>query len=138
MIKSIETAIQGTNTNELTKYSNSICSLINEFLDNGELAAKGTVFFAQRHSPLAMVKISFVTESQEIAQSKLDIQNELKELDKRLWDKKGGGIYFRKKLNYYDGDSIYIIRPNQRRFWTQSMAMQDASDLIIEILNMEV
>lgn len=42
---------------------------------------------------------------------------------------------FRKKLNYYDGDNIYIIRPNQRRFWTQSMAMQDASDLIIEILN---
>ena len=135
MIKSIETAMQGTNNDDLTRYSNAICSLINEFLDNDELVAKGTIFFTQQQSPLAMVKISFGTEHHKVEQSKLDVQNELKEIDKHLWDEKGGGIYFRKKLNYYDGNDIYIIRPNQRRFWTQSMAMQDASDLIVEILN---
>jgi len=40
-----------------------------------------------------------------------------------------------KKLNYKTGDDIYIIRPNQRRFWSQSMALEDASELILEILN---
>ena len=119
-------------------YLNVLCCELQAFLEGQNLFVNGTTYTIQRHSPLAMVKISFGKDSHEIVQSKLDVQNELKELDKHLWDKKEGGIYFRKKLNYYDGDSIYIIRPNQRRFWTQSMAMQDASDLIVEILNMEV
>lgn len=116
-------------------YTSRLCFILNEFLIEQGLFANGIVFSINQDLPLAMVKISFGKENQEIVQSDLDVQNELKELDRRLWDEKGSGIYFRKKLNYYDGDSIYIIRPNQRRFWTQSMAMQDASDLIIEILN---
>lgn len=119
-------------------YTSRLCFILNEFLIEQGLFANGIVFSINQDSPLAMVKISFGKEHHEIEQSKLDVQNELKEIDKRLWDEKGGGIYFRKKLNYYNGDSIYIIRPNQRRFWTQSMAMQDASDLIVEILNTEV
>ena len=119
-------------------YLSVLCRELQAFLEGQNLFVNGTTYTTQQQSPLSMVKISFGKESYEIMQSKVDLQNELKELDKRLWDKRGGGIYFRKKLNYYDGDNIYIIRPNQRRFWTQSMAMQDASDLIVEILNMEV
>ncbi len=116
-------------------YVKQICLTLNSFVDGQGLFVNGTTYTTQQHSPLAMAKISFGKENQEIVQSELDVQKELKKIDKHLWEEKGGGIYFRKKLNYYDGDSIYIIRPNQRRFWTQSMAMQDASDLIIEILN---
>ncbi len=116
-------------------YVKQICLTLNSFVDGQGLFVNGTTYTTQQHSPLAMAKISFGKKNQEIVQSELDVQKELKKIDKHLWEEKGGGIYFRKKLNYYDGDSIYIIRPNQRRFWTQSMAMQDASDLIIEILN---
>lgn len=116
-------------------YLNVLCRELQAFLEGQNLFVNGTTYITQQHSPLAMAKISFGKENQEIVQSELDVQKELKKIDKHLWEEKGGGIYFRKKLNYYDGDSIYIIRPNQRRFWTQSMAMQDASDLIIEILN---
>ena len=116
-------------------YVKQICLTLNSFVDGQGLFVNGTTYTTQQHSPLDMAKISFGKENQEIVQSELDVQKELKKIDKHLWEEKGGGIYFRKKLNYYDGDSIYIIRPNQRRFWTQSMAMQDASDLIIEILN---
>ncbi len=48
---------------------------------------------------------------------------------------KSRNIYFRKKLNYKNGENIYIIRPNQRRFWSQSMALEDTQELILEILN---
>ena len=116
-------------------YTSRLCFILNEFLIEQGLFANGIVFSINQDLPLAMVKISFGKENHDIVQSKLDVQKELKEIDKHLWEEKGSGVYFRKKLNYYDGDSIYIIRPNQRRFWTQSMAMQDASDLIIEILN---
>ena len=63
------------------------------------------------------------------------VDKELKQVDQQLWEKKASNIYFRKKLNYKTGNDIYIIRPNQRRFWSQSMALEDASELILEILN---
>lgn len=116
-------------------YVEQICSEINTFLEGQGLFANGIIFPIKRDLPLVVVKISFSNERHRIQQSDLNIDNELKDINKHLWKQKGGSIFFRKKLNYYDGDNIYIIRPNQRRFWTQSMAMQDASDLIIEILN---
>ncbi|MCQ2270070.1 MAG: SAM-dependent methyltransferase [Bacteroidales bacterium] len=116
-------------------YIEQLCLTLSNFIGCQGLWANGTTYKIQRDSPLAMIKITFEKEKHDIQQSISDIQNELSVIDKHLWEEKGSGIYFRKKLNYYEGDSIYIIRPNQRHFWTQSMAMQDASDLIIEILN---
>jgi hypothetical protein len=82
-----------------------------------------------------MIKISFDSERKEITESGENVAIELKKIDKKLWEEKATNIYFRKKLNYKTDNDIYIIRPNQRRFWSQSMALEDASELILEILN---
>jgi hypothetical protein len=82
-----------------------------------------------------MVKLTHEKVKREINFSHEIIDEELKKIDQRLWEKKAQNIYFRKKLNYSLGDDIYIIRPNQRRFWSQSMALEDASELILEMLN---
>ena len=82
-----------------------------------------------------MVKLTFDKRKKEITTSKEFVDEELKKLDQHLWEKKSSSIYFRKKMNYKTGDDIYIIRPNQRRFWSQSVALEDASELILEILN---
>jgi hypothetical protein len=82
-----------------------------------------------------LVKISLESTKQEIKKSAISVDKELTNIDRKLWEEKGGSIYFRKRVNYYNGNDIYIIRPNQRRFWTRTMAMEDASELILEILN---
>jgi hypothetical protein len=82
-----------------------------------------------------MIKISFNEKKNKTFQSNEFIDEELKKLDKHLWEEKATNIFFRKKLNYKTGNDIYIIRPNQQRFWSQSMALEDASELILEILN---
>ena len=82
-----------------------------------------------------MIKLSHENAKKDIDISNEPIDEELKKLDQYLWEQKAKNIYFRKKLNYKRGDDIYIIRPNQRRFWSQSMAFEDASELILEILN---
>jgi hypothetical protein len=46
------------------------------------------------------------------------------------------GIYVQKNLTYYDDDKIYIIKPNQKRFWTQSQAIEDAQNITLEIMSM--
>ena len=82
-----------------------------------------------------MIKLSFGDNKNDIIKSKENLDEELRQLDKILWQKKATNIYFRKKLNYKTGNEIFIVRPNQRRFWTQSMAIEDAAELILEILN---
>ena len=42
----------------------------------------------------------------------------------------------KKQINYFVGNKIYIIKPNQKRFWNLSSAISDATELIGEILKM--
>lgn len=120
---------------QVRNYSKIISQEINDFLDGQELYANITVYNISRFSPLMMIKLTFDKKQKEINPSKEFIDEELKKLDQHLWEKKSSSVYFKKKLNYKTGDDIYIIRPNQRRFWSQSMALEDASELILEILN---
>jgi len=117
------------------QYGKIISAELNRFLEDQGLFVNATIYEINRFTPLMMVKLSFAKEQNEIFTSKEFVDNELRRIDKHLWEAKSSNIYFRKKLNYKTGDDIYIIRPNQRRFWSQSMALEDASELILEILN---
>lgn len=117
------------------KYGETISGELNDFLESEGLFANATVYNINRFTPLMMIKLSFANKQKEVVTSKEFIADELKKIDKHLWEEKASNIYFRKKLNYKTGNDIYIIRPNQCRFWSQSMALEDASELILEILN---
>lgn len=119
----------------ILEYASVFCNEINNFLEeDSELFANAITYKIARFSPLMMIKISFEDTKKEVYESKEQLANEVKELDRHLWKKQSTNIFFRKKLNYKTGNDVYIIRPNQRRFWTKSMALEDASELILEIL----
>ena len=118
-------------------YSNRLTNDLNNWLDDVDLKASVTHYNIDKNCPLYMVKISFGNEYRKPILSKEDIYKELKTLDKKLWEEESQNLYFRKKLNYYDGDDVYIIKPNQRRFWSQTAAMEDCKSLLVEILNMK-
>jgi hypothetical protein len=120
---------------QTSEYGNIICAELNNFLDGQDLFANATIYKINRFTPLMMIKLSFAKKHKEVVSSKEFVDDELKKIDQHLWEKSACNIYFRKKLNYKIGEDIYIIRPNQRRFWSQSMALEDASELILEILN---
>ncbi|MGB0883824.1 MAG: HsdM family class I SAM-dependent methyltransferase [Flavobacteriales bacterium] len=120
---------------QINSFSTLISNELNNFLEGQDLFANAKMYNINRFSPLMMIKISFDEKKSEVFESDECIDDELKKLDKHLWEEKATNIYFRKKLNYKTGNDIYIIRPNQRRFWSQSMALEDASELILEILN---
>lgn len=120
---------------QITAYANIISTEINDFLDGQELFANITCYNISRYAPLMVTKLTFENEKKETIFSQEYVDDKLCILDNFLWEQKATNIYFRKKLNYKDGRDIFIIRPNQRRFWSQSMALEDASELILEILN---
>lgn len=123
------------NIDTVKKYCIKLVNQLNDFLSGQDLFANATIYNISRFTPLMMVKLSFDKQQKELATSKEFVDNELKKVDQSLWEEKSNNIYFRKKLNYKIGNDIYIIRPNQRRFWSQSMALEDGSELILEILN---
>ncbi|HCE58437.1 MAG TPA: endonuclease [Prolixibacteraceae bacterium] len=130
-------ALHPVSQEQIIKYAEIFSSELNDFLEDQEVFANATVYRINPASPLMMIKISHQAIKKEIDKSNEIIDSELKKIDQPLFGKKAPNIYFRKKLNYKKGDDIYIIRPNQRRFWSQSMALEDASELILEILNGE-
>lgn len=119
---------------QILEYCEVISNKLNDFLDGQDLFANTTVFNINQFTPLMLIKLSFNKKHKEVIQSQEFVDKELKKLDSHLWKQEATNIYFRKKLNYKTGDDIYLIRPNQRRFWSQSMAVEDASELILEIL----
>jgi type I restriction-modification system DNA methylase subunit len=128
-------ALYPTLQDQTVQYGKIISNELNDFLDDQDLFANATVYNINRFTPLMMIKLSFAKEQKEILTSEEFVDGELKKIDQHLWEEKATNIYFRKKLNYKTGNDIYIIRPNQRRFWSHSMALEDASELILEILN---
>ncbi|MFJ1261970.1 class I SAM-dependent DNA methyltransferase [Capnocytophaga canis] len=119
------------------EYAQILTSELNKFLNEEGLFANATIYSSNdlKSSPLMMIKLTHNEQKKEIYVSNELIGKELKKIDQYLWEKKSTNIYFRKKLNYTIGNDIFIIRPNQRRFWSKSMAYEDASELILEILN---
>ena len=119
---------------DIMPYVEMICREINDFIAEQNLFANSTIYTINYDTPLVILKLSFAKEKIEIIHSNEKINNELERINQYLWKQSGGSIYFRKKMNYYDGDDIYIIRPNQKRFWTQSAAINDATEIILECL----
>ncbi|MCY4560912.1 MAG: N-6 DNA methylase [Flavobacteriaceae bacterium] len=137
LFKKYEKVLAPTKKSDVESYANEMTQYLNDFLGNQKLYAHYTIYENILHfSPLMVIKISFKESKKEISIKSLNrIDEILRELDKKLWQKEGTNIYFRKKINYKTNNEIFIIRPNQLRYWTQSMAMEDASELILEILN---
>lgn len=122
---------------ESFEYASLLCEELNRFLGS-ELNAKAEIYAVERSHPLNMVKITLNGKKSEIKKSGfLDFNNYLSLIDEYLLQKEAKNIYIKKQLKYYDDDDIYIIKPNQKRFWCRSIAINDSRELIGEILKME-
>ncbi|WP_430406747.1 HsdM family class I SAM-dependent methyltransferase [Fluviicola sp.] len=135
LMKNVDEIKLQSKTEDILIYAEKIAVELNGFLEGQDLYVNPTIYNINHFSPLMMIKLSFAKTEKEVLESDEFIDDELKKIDRFLWEQKATSIYFRKKLNYKTGNDIYIIRPNQRRFWSQSMALEDASELILEILN---
>jgi hypothetical protein len=59
---------------------------------------------------------------------------QLDEARTNLIQQRGQWLYFNRNLRVYDGLRTYILKPLQRLHWTETQAIQDASDIISESL----
>jgi hypothetical protein len=130
-------ALRNVTIDESKNYGELLSKSMEEFLHHKQCVSV-TVFDISRNTPLNLVILKFTDSHTKIIQKDAeDIQPHLNDLDKITLQREAKSIYVKKIIKYFDGqDSIYLIKPNQKRFWSRSMALNDARDLINDILKM--
>lgn len=118
-------------------YADMLCAELNDFLQYSPLRANATIYDVRLNDPLNLVVISFENKKQPVIRKSIkELASALNILDNFAMQEKGQNIYVRKQFRYYDTNKIYLIKPNQKRFWTCSQAIDDALSLTLEITKM--
>jgi type I restriction-modification system DNA methylase subunit len=127
--------------NELKDYLEVLCEDINEHFQFSETTVWAGIWEMPVTSQMRLVAIHFTKEHPagqiQTFSNSSKINNLIREIDKYSYEKYSTSIYFRKVLRYYSGDIIYIMKPNQKRFWSRSQAMQDSNSILLGIANMD-
>lgn len=124
-------------------YAEFLCKELNVFLRDGATKVNATIYKNQSpYSPLCLVVLNFENSKKSrdvvVLNSDNDYQKQLKELNKYTLKEYSRNIYVQKQIRHYDENQIFILKPNQKRFWSRSQAIDDAQSIIIEILKMDV
>lgn len=124
---------------ETVYYAEMICSEINDFFKSGDLKVNAKVYNISSYTPLGLVVIHFVNknkiEAPILIDANNDFQKNLNVINEYTIAEYSQSIYVRKQVRYYTDDSIYIAKPNQKRFWTRSQAIDDAASIINELMD---
>lgn len=122
-------------------YAQYLCNTINDFLNyTPELTVWSSVFKIDKRTPLNVVMLHLSGEKEagfiQTIDGK-DIAPILKDLERYSYEEHSESIYYRKFFRYYNDDVVYIVKPNEKRFWTRSLGLNDADEIILEILTSE-
>ncbi len=121
-------------TEDLEDYSETFCDAVNSILQFGESRAKAVVY--RGDAPLRVVSIRFSEVNDErtvtISDSTEGLEHALSRLDRQIIEEYSESIYVRRNVKFYDKDTLYITKPDEKRFWTRSMALRDADETLAE------
>lgn len=122
---------------ETMSYAEMLCNEINDFLKVGDFKVNSRVYNVSPNTPLCLVVLEIISKnkvrSPQLIEADSDFQKELKKVEEYTWSEYAQNIYVRKQVRYYTDDSIFIAKPNQKRFWTRSQAIDDANTIINEL-----
>jgi len=62
-----------------------------------------------------------------------DISKLLQQINIDSYQKHSETIYYRKIVKYYRQGIIYLVKPNQKRFWSISQALNDADNILLDL-----
>jgi type I restriction-modification system DNA methylase subunit len=124
-------------TEDLEAYSTTFCDAANSILQFGESRAKATVY--RGDAPLRLVSIRFSEVNDKrtvtVSDSTEELEEALSKLDRQIIEKYSESIYVRRNVKFYDRDTLHITKPDEKRFWTRSMALRDADETLAEGLD---
>jgi len=131
-------ALSAATAKECCEYAKYVIDVIQPFL---ETRKKRTIVadVLDADAPLRVVRFTVVAASHNgrprIAIEKVaDLSQVLHEVAANLDEEIAVGIHTRRHLRVYSNDSIYVVKPSQRRFWTRSAGLTDGDSMLKDLL----
>lgn len=125
--------------NDLEIFAKAFCGVVNSILRFGQTIARATVYHGD--SPLQLVSIHLDSESNNVV-AQVDMSTALQEtlakLEQKMIEEYSDSVYIRRNVKIFDGHTIHIVRPNEKRFWSCSSAFRDADELLATSLKVEM
>jgi spore coat polysaccharide biosynthesis predicted glycosyltransferase SpsG len=122
--------------NQLQKYADRLCRQLNSILEFKGKFLIYTVYDIRKDSPLSVVEfkqVSQTTSNQKNSTTKIEgIEKLLIKISNNLQNQISERVYVRGHLRVYEGSHLYIIKPSEERFWSESAALNDSDAVIRE------
>lgn len=135
-LKSKIRGIKPPTSNQLEKYANRLCNQLNSVLEFEGKTLIYTVYDIEEDSPLSVVEfkqVSQTTSNQGNSITRIEgLEELLIKISKNLKSPISERIYILGHLRIYEGEHLYIIKPSEGRFWSESAALNDADAIIRE------
>ena len=131
-------AMRTTTEKGLCAYARRLCQSLNDYYCNSKTRVSPEVLTPNVTMPLCMMIVRFGTEDirLKILNGKRD-HDGLRKMYGVLANKTHAGITIQRVLRRYGNNSIIVIKPNQRRYWTEMQAVEDGGSIFAEILAMK-
>ena len=129
-------AVKPADENILREYIDIYCEILNNSFSSPNKDFVGTIYAGE--GPLKVVSTKLVEKSEKKGVPYIlnnELEHILKDLDKQLIEEMSSSIYIRRNLRRYSGDTTFIVKPNQMRYWTKSAAMRDADETYRDIMS---
>lgn len=131
--------VQRPDNSMLKTYADIFTRTVTSLLKIKNKTLNATVY--ENGAPLTVVSFDLVSldeaQSVRVVKESDAMRDKLRELEELILDRKTLSIYMRRHIRIYDGNRISLVRPSERRFWTQSQARVDADAFSSELFYKE-
>ncbi|MBI5034912.1 MAG: N-6 DNA methylase [Chloroflexi bacterium] len=121
----------------LKNYAETFVDSVNTLLKYQNQTLNATVI--HNHAPLSVVGFDLVNLNEkrpvQIINDAEELFDLLRHLDNLLVEPRNISLFMRRHVRVYDNNRMYLVRPSERRFWSQSQARVDSDDVMAEWLS---
>ena len=132
-VKGDSIALASPNKDTLEYYQKTLCNVLKSSLGREENIETNVY---RGETPLIVLQLLFrnTNEVQKTINPTTDINEMLERLDKLLLDEHSGCVSVKRNVRVYCNDRIFIVKPNQSRYWSFSAACKDADEIYADIM----
>lgn len=131
-------AICHTHSSEVEEYAKVACINLNRLLINSKVNIWATKYNIAPNSPLCIIAFHFNNDKKAatvVLNDNSDVKGLIEKLNKVSYKQYSESIYFRKVVKHYEEDTLFIVKPNEKRFWTTTMALEDSDMIALEMMS---
>jgi len=116
------------------EYTKTLCEMLNNFGEGSKFKVNGEVYKGVPYSVVYIFLSDKINSNVPVLESKDKLAKLLQRMEHLLQQKRGRFV-FCQNLKVFDGNSLYILKPMQMRFWSKTAALNDADEVAGAILS---